>query len=426
MNDIDRLNKNQTIRESNARTRLKRKSQSCRTFKFKVDKSHLSHSQFESLKMFFVESKRIYNYLITEMKNDKDIFDYDYKTLKTITYLDKDKNSISYNIQYVGSSIVQDIVRLIKESIYGLSASKKNGNKVGVLRYKSECNSIRLKQYGITHYLKGNRIKIQGIKKPIRLGGLKQLEKYNNIDYTIANILYDGYDFYISLTCYIDKEPSKIIYKNDIIGIDFGCESTITLSNGEKMKVSIGESERLKGLQARLATQKKRSNNWYKTLSLIKKEYNHISNQKNDISNKIVHDLTSDYKTIVIQDDQLREWHENDHVSKTIQHSILGRIKSRLLKYDNVIILDQWFPTTKHCFDCGSDINLTLSDRTFKCPVCGFESDRDIHAAKNMIEFYNRYIQWGGTLHLKPRRKVLYTTYNKLFRQEAQSSLAAE
>ena len=229
MNDIDRLNKNQTIRESNARTRLKRKSQSCRTFKFKVDKSHLSHSQFESLKMFFVESKRIYNYLITEMKNGKDIFDYDYKTLKTITYLDKDKNSILYNIQYVGSSIVQDIVRLIKESIAGLSASKKNGNKVGALRYKSECNSIRLKQYSITHYLKGNRIKIQGIKNPIRLEGLKQLEKYNNIDYTIANILYDGYDFYISLTCYMDKEPSKTIYKNDIIGIDFGCESTITL-----------------------------------------------------------------------------------------------------------------------------------------------------------------------------------------------------
>ena len=420
MNDIDRLNKNQTIRESNARTRLKRKSQSCRTFKFKVDKSHLSHSQFESLKMFFIESKRIYNYLITEMKNGKDVFDYDYKTLKTITYLDKDKNPIEYKVNYVGSSIVQDIVRLIKESIYGLSASKKNGNKVGALRYKSECNSIRLKQYGITHYLKGNRIKIQGIKKPIRLEGLKQLEKYNNIDYTIANILYDGYDFYISLACYIDKEPSKTIYKNDIIGIDFGCESTITLSNGEKMKVSIGESERLKGLQARLATQKKRSNNWYKTLSLIKKEYNHISNQKNDISNKIVHDLTSDYKTIVIQDDQLREWHENNHVSKTIQHSILGRIKSRLLKYDNVIILDQWFPTTKHCFECGSDINLTLSDRVFKCPVCGSESDRDIHAAKNMIEFYNRYIQWGGTLHLRPRRKVLYTTYNKLYRQEAQ------
>ena len=426
MNEIDRLNKNQTIRESNARTRLKRKNQSCRTFKFKIDRSHLTSSQKESLKMFFVESKRIYNYLITEMKNGKDIFNYDYKTLKTITYLDKDKNPINYNVNHVGSSIVQDIVRLIKESICGLSASKKNGNKVGTLKYKSEYNCIRLKQYGITHYLKGSRIKIQGIKKPIKIEGLKQLSKYNNIDYTIANILYDGYDYFITLTCYMDKEPLKTTYKNDIIGIDFGCESTITLSNGEKKKILIRESERLKGLQAKLATQKKRSNNWYKTISLIRKEYNHISNQKNDVSNKIVHDLISNYKTIVIQDDRLNKWHEGEHTSKTIQHSILGRIKSQLKNHENVIVLDQWFPTTKHCFECGSDINLTLSDRIFKCPVCGAESDRDVHAAKNMIEFYNRYIQWGGTLHLKPRRKVLYSTYNKLYRQEAQSSLAAE
>lgn len=426
MNEIDRLKKNQTIREGNAQTRLKRKSQSCRTFKFKIDRSHLTSSQKESLKMFFVESKRIYNYLITEIKNGKDIFDYDYKTLKTITYLDKDKNPINYNVNYIGSSVLQDIVRLIKESICGLSASKKNGNKVGTLKYKSECNSIRLKQYGITHYLKGNRIKIQGIKKPIKIEGLKQLSKYNNIDYTIANILYDGYDYFITLTCYIDKEPLKTPYKNDIIGIDFGCESTITLSNGEKKRILIGESERLKGLQAKLATQKKRSNNWYKTISLIRKEYNHISNQKNDASNKIVHDLISNYKTIVIQDDQLNKWHEGEHISKTVQHSILGRIKSQLKNHENVIILDQWFPTTKHCFKCGSDINLTLSDRVFKCPVCGAESDRDVHAANNMIEFYNQYIQWGGTLHLKPRRKVLYNTYNKLSRQEAQLSLAAE
>ena len=425
MTENDRINKNNTIRESNARTRLKRKSQTCKTFKFKVDRSHLSPSQSESLKMFFVESKRIYNYLITEMKNGKDIFNYDYKTLKTITYLDKDKNPIEYKVNYVGSSIVQDIVRLIKESITGLSASKKNGNKVGALKYKSECNSIRFKQYGVTHKLKGSGMKIQGIKRPIKLNGLKQLKKHDNIDYTIANLLYDGYDYFVTLTCYIDKENKQTNYKNDIIGIDFGCGSTITLSNGEKMKVSIGESERLKRLQARLATQKKRSNNWYKTRSLIRKEYNHITNQKNDISNKIVHDLVSNYKTIVIQDDQLNEWHEGEHTSKTVQHSILGRLKSRLKTYDNVYVLDQWFPTTKHCFECGSDINLTLSDRTFKCPVCGFESDRDIHAAKNMIEFYNRYIQWGGTLHLRPRRKIRYSSYNDLFRQEARSSLAA-
>lgn len=400
MTDTERLNKNQSIRESNAKTRLKRKSQICKTFKFKINKTHLTKSQSEALKMYFVETKRIYNYLIGKMNNNEiDIFNYDYRNLKTITYLDKDRNEIIYNIQHIGSSTMQDTVRLIKESITGLSVSKKNGNKVGSLRFKSECNSIRFKQYGITHKIKGSRFKIQGIKRPIRVCGLKQLDKYCNIDYTIANLLYDGYDYFVSLTCYMDPIITNN-EKEDIIGIDLGCKTTMTLSNGEKISVSIEESDRLKGLQAKLANQQKRSNNWYKTKSKIRKEYNKITNKKNDISNKIIHNLTSKYKIIVMQDDQISEW-KDDIKSRTVQHSILGRIKSKLKNQSNVIVLDQWFPTTKHCFNCGSSINIELSDRIFKCPVCGLKSDRDVHAAQNMIDFYLKY-KSAGTVDSKP------------------------
>lgn len=423
---MNQIEKNKLISEAIKATTLKRKSQSCKTFKFKIDRSSLSKEQLNSIKMFFIETKRLYNYILSDHKDN--IFDLTYKDLKKISYLDKDKNKIEYDLNYIGSSVISDTITLMKNSISGLSASKKNNNKVGSLKFKSECNSIRLRQYGITHTIKGSKFKIQGIKKPIRVSGLKQLNKYENIEYTTANLLYDGYNYFISLTCFIGKEENKIQnYKENIIGLDFGCGSTITLSNGEKKKITIGESERLKGLQARLATRKKRSNNWYKDRSLIRKEYNRISNQKNDITNKIVHDLTSNYKTIVIQDDQLNEWHETEHLSKTVQHSILGRLKNQLKSKSNVVVLDQWFPTTKHCFECGSDVDLTLSDRTFKCPNCGSQSDRDVHAANNMIEYYNRYIQSAGTVDLMPRKPIIaYKTYKHLVRQEAQSSLVAE
>ena len=428
LNRDQQIQKNKMVSEKIKLTKMKRKDQYCKTFRFKVDRSNLTKQQLESIKMFFIESKRVYNYLISKMKAGDDVFKCDYKSLRNIIYLDKDKKPINYDVSYIGSSILQELISSIKTSIYGLSASKKKGNKVGALRFKSECNSIPLKQYGVTHIIKGSKFKIQGIKKPIRVCGLKQLNKYENIEYTTANLLYDGYDYFISLTCYIDKNNNNLPnYKENIIGLDFGCESTITLSSGEKRKISIGESERLKGLQARLATRKKRSNNWYKDRSLIRKEYNRISNRKNDVANKIVHDLTSNYKTIVIQDDQLNEWHETEHISKTIQHSILGRLKSQLKSKNNVIVLDQWFPTSKHCFECGCDADLSLSDRTFKCSNCGFQSDRDVHAANNMIEYYNRYTQSAGTVDLTPRRqKITYKSYKQLVRQEAQLSLAAE
>ena len=64
------MDKNERIRESRKATRLKHKSQKCMTFKFKVDRSSLSSKQKESLKMFFVETKRFYNYILSHFNND--------------------------------------------------------------------------------------------------------------------------------------------------------------------------------------------------------------------------------------------------------------------------------------------------------------------------------------------------------------------
>ena len=409
---MSNIDKNNAIRESIRATRIKRKSQTCKTFKFKVDKSSLSKSQSEALKMFFIETKRVYNHLLNETNNGKDLFTFDYKELRHIKYYDKDKNLLEYDIKYIGSSIISDTITLMKDSIKGLSASKKAGNKVGALKFKSECNRIRLRQYNITHSLRGNRIKIQGIKTPIRVNGIKQLNKYSNIEYTTADILYDGYDYFISLVCYIDKEYNTV-KNNNIVGIDLGCSTTITTSDGEKVSILIEESDRLKGLQKKISKQVKRSNNWYKTRSKIRKEYNRMNNKKNDISNKIIHKLTSSYGTIVIQNDQISEWKDNIK-SKTIQHSILGRLKSKLAQNPNVIILDQWFPTTKYCPSCKKLNNIELSDRIYKCE-CGYECDRDIHAAKNMVDFYINY-KSVGTPDLMPIKKVSYSNYKKLLK----------
>ena len=49
--------KNKQIAETMRLTYAKRKTQLCKSFKFKVDKSSLSSKQLEQLKMQFVEAK---------------------------------------------------------------------------------------------------------------------------------------------------------------------------------------------------------------------------------------------------------------------------------------------------------------------------------------------------------------------------------
>ena len=420
---MDRLEKNKQIAQTMKETYIKRKSQDCKCFKFKIDKSNLSKEQANQLKMQFVEAKWIYNYLISQ----DDIYSFDYKNLSKITHKDKNRNDIETSIQYIGSSVKQAIIQDIINQIKGLSVIKKKGHKVGKLKFKSEYNSINLKQYNNTHSIRGNKFKIQGIKKLIRVRGLDQLSKYDNIDYANAKLLYDGIDYYIILTCFIDKEEKQ--YKNDIVGIDMGVSTSLTLSNGTKYDISIGESEKLKHLQVKLSKQKKGSNNRYKTIKKIRKEYIHINNKKNDISNKIIHSILNDNKIIVIQDEQISEWRQDGMSGSKIQHSILGRIKSKLVNNDRTIILDKWFPTTKYCRHCGSKVELELKDRIFECPKCKTKEDRDIHAANNMIYFYLIYnkLDRSGTdqTSIKGPVKIAYNRFvSKLAKQEDTTSLA--
>jgi putative transposase len=45
-------------------------------------------------------------------------------------------------------------------------------------------------------------------------------------------------------------------------------------------------------------------------------------------------------------------------------------------------IIDQWFPSSKGCHNCGTiKPDLTLKDRIFKCDCCGIEIDRDLNAS---------------------------------------------
>ena len=85
----------------------------------------------------------------------------------------------------------------------------------------------------------------------------------------------------------------------------------------------------------------------------------------------------------------------------------MGMIKSKLMKLDNVIVLDKFIPTTKWCPCCHKLNELSLNDRTYKCE-CGYEQDRDIHAAQNML----------NTAHLVIGKTLVPTEHREVKREE--------
>lgn len=384
MTEQERLEKNRKIRETRKTTAARRATQTCTVYKIKIDYSRLTERQKEVLKMLFVEAKWMYNDILS-FSREHDIREY--KPLKK-SVLVKTKNGDfeEREFKYIGSQMKQSVYTEILTTIKALATlKKKNRQKPGVLKFTQNYTSLNLKKYENCYkFYTVNKMKISCIPGKVYVSGTKQFINDPTVEFANAKILNTPLGYYVAITVYRPKE--KNIRKEHLpeIGIDMGIETSITTSAGEKISVMIGETERLKRLSRKMNRQQKGSNNRHKTLKLLQKEYQKLSNRKDDMANKLVARLL-EHETVYMQDENISGWHKG-LFGKQVQHSIMGRVKAKLVNHSRVIVLNRWVPTTKYCQACKvKHPSIKLEDRTFRCPYCGYTEDRDVHAARNMI-----------------------------------------
>ncbi|MEG4117887.1 transposase [Microcoleus sp. N9_B4] len=51
----------------------------------------------------------------------------------------------------------------------------------------------------------------------------------------------------------------------------------------------------------------------------------------------------------------------------------------------NLVLVDQWFPSSKNCSNCGNKKDMPLGLGTYDCPACGRSIDRDFNANVNIL-----------------------------------------
>jgi transposase len=401
MNDLIKSQIKQTLQE----TKTRRQSQKCIVRTVKIDESQLNKKEKEQLAMFFVEAKWLYNNILAS----EDIFHYDYKNT-VVTVLNKDRQPEQRQLKFLTATIQYQLMKSVRQNITNLSRSKKKGNKVGRLKFESEHNCINI--YRFKDRIKGkNRVKIDGIKRHLVVRGLRQILDH----YEIANarLLKRASGYYLAITCYelITTNNNSPISTPMEVGIDFGIKNNLTTSDGEIYNVRIGESERLKRLQRKFARQiVKSSNNRHKTKLKIRREYEKISNQKNDAANKIIHKLFTLYNFIYIQDENLSGWQSDSRFSREVQFSCMGTIKSKLAKSGKVKVVSKWFPSTKLCYICNR-LNDIGGSRVYSCE-CGLVEDRDIKAAKTILLFGKGQVSYSTTY----KKSVKYSKSNEIER----------
>ena len=380
--------KKQKISLTKMSTAMRRQQQVCKVYECKIVEKRLNKKQKEQLKMLFIEGKWFYNHILNLKKNNGiKLPELNTTNIKSVNHFDKDKQNVCSEIKFLSSQQKQAIVRqMVSNEKTIRSLVKKGFQRHGQLQFKTEMSYIPLKQYGNTYIFKSfNKVRIAGISGTILLRTGNQLQIADEL--ANANLVKKADGYYLKVTAFINKKNFKETQKNrKEIGLDFGIKTAITTSEGEKLDVSIEESDRLKKLQRQMFRRVKGSNNRYKTIQLIRREYQKLSNKREDKSNKIVSKLKQ-YSCIVMQDEQIAGWHKG-LFGKQVQYSCLGRVKAKLKVLPQTIILDKLIPTTKLCPCCGKRNQISLDNRVYSCE-CGYQEDRDIHSAKNMLTIKN-------------------------------------
>ena len=368
--------KKNKIKKSLQLTKERRNSMTCKVIECKVVLNSLPQNTKSQLHKLFLESKWLYNAMLSSdniAEFDTKIKSVPVKVLKKFEQRD---------LQEISAQMKQGLKTRIFNSISSLKSLRKNGHKVGKLKFKSEIKSIPLKQHTQTFTVlkSSKRIKIQGIKKPLKVNGLNQLPKIYEV--ANANLVRTGKDYYVKICIYTPKEKRTV--PNQSIGIDFGCETQLTLSNGEKIKYQVEPSNRLKRLDKELSRRTKGSNNYNKCKIKRQKEYSNLTNKRKEIKNQIVNKLVKNYQTICFQDESIESWKSNGH-GKKVQFSAMGGIISALQrKAVTPIVISKWYPSTQLCSNCGSKQKMKQNERTYLCKSCECKIDRDINAAINI------------------------------------------
>ena len=377
------LAKNKKIAQTRQETAKRRQFQAAKTYQLKIVSNKLTAKQKVALDQVFLQAKWHTNDIVSHLETGK-LNEYVSSTKAVNVRLGSDSDEYeTRKLTQLSAQVKQAIVSRIGDSLSALKALKSKGNRVGRLTYAKEVDSLPLKQYGKTHKIVDeNTIRIVKIGK-VKVKGLQQIPQDAEFAAATLNHKPDGY--YVHLTVFIPVVVDLSWESRPDVGIDLGIKDTLITSEGQKYHVRVEVSSRLKGLQRKLARQRKGSQNYIKTVNSIRREYQKISNVKNDRANKIVHELLENSGIVYMQDEMVHNWHSG-LFGKQVQVSILGRLKAKLVRHLRICVINKKCATTQLCPNCGALNKHTLDKRVYRCS-CGYCEDRDVHSAKNMLVF---------------------------------------
>ena len=273
--------------------------------------------------------------------------------------------------------------------------------KDAIGRWKSGQNrfpKFKKRSHGQSYQADSGRGTITVVGQRIKLPKIGWVRMFQSLRFlgTICKVVISkqGHRWFASILVDTFKDdPPPEIRGLPTVGVDVGIKHLAVTSEGvyyENPKALKRYERKLKRLQRQFSRKVEGSRNWYKLKDKLVKLHYRITCIRQDTQHKASTAIINSASRIGIESLNVAGMLQNHKLARALSDaslsSFLEMLKNKAERINvKIVEADTFYPSSKTCSHCGAvDSDLSLSDRTYYCSVCGHTQDRDLNAAINL------------------------------------------
>ena len=360
----------------------------------------------------------IYNTMLSERKevydklkhNSRELYEYKYKTEKQL----KDQFEFLKEVDSVALQQARMNLGLAYENFWRRCKDPRiPSSEKGFPKFKKK-NSNNAYRTVCSH----DNLKIDFEKKKVKapkIGWISYHDDRKIKDIKIHSMTFSrtqSLKYYVSILYedVVENKPQVDLNRTDlkVKGLDMSLTNFFVDDEGNSPQYDRNYrtyEKKLSELYRKISTTKSKSLKNKLKLRLAR-IHEHIANKRKDFNEKLSTKLVKENDVIVIESLSLKDmakfkkWEERRNSKDKSNHgksvhdlgwyTFVQRLKTKAEEQGKIVIeANKWFASSKTCNVCGYvNKDLTIQDRTWLCPRCGKEHNRDQNAAINLKQIF--------------------------------------